>query len=165
MLRAIHWATSRSPRCVPPVLVQFVLGTATTVSPELSDRFLDGDTDLQMAGCGNVAQEELDTFLGATAEFGLSSRIKVFYVASMTPSNQGTSAALLCATGPRAPLRDMVVVMNGHNRRTLAHEFGHILMNTFADHSVVPNNLLHISRGSTGERLEPVQCAIVFSRA
>ena len=112
--------------------VQFVLGTATTVSPELSDRFLGGDTDLQMAGCGNVAQEELDTFLGATAEFGLSSRIKVFYVASMTPSNQGTSAAPLCATGPRAPLRDMVVVMNGHNRRTLAHEFGHILMNTFA---------------------------------
>ena len=145
--------------------VQFVLGTATTVSPELSDRLLGGDTDLQMAGCGNVAQEELDTFLGATAEFGLSSRIKVFYVASMTPSNQGISAAPLCATGPRAPLRDMVVVMNGHNRRTLAHEFGHILMNTFADHSVVPNNLLHISRGSTGERLEPVQCAIVFSRA
>src|SRR5262249_30389720 len=109
--------------------------------------------------------EELSTFLGAPAAFGLSSRIKVFYVASMTPRNQGVATSALCATSVKAPLRDMVVVTNGHDRRTLAHEFGHILMNTFGDHSVRSDNLLHISSGATGERLEPVQCGIIFARS
>jgi peptidoglycan hydrolase-like protein with peptidoglycan-binding domain len=145
--------------------VQFAVGTAVTASSALSDSFLGGDTDLQMADCGSATAEELNMFLGASTAFGLTSRIKVFYVESMTPSSQGDSTAPLCATGARAPLRDMVVIMNGHSQRVLAHEFAHILMNTFAEHSVRADNLQHIDAGATGERLEPVQCGIVFARS
>jgi hypothetical protein len=146
--------------------VQFSLGTGVTVEPDLSDSFLGGGTDLPTAGCGAATPEELAMVLGSTEQFGLTGRIKVFYVASMTPSLQGLSTAPLCATGPRAPLRDVVYVMNGHSQRALAHEFAHILMNTFGEHSVRPDNLQHIDAGATGdERLEPVQCGIIFARA
>ena len=145
--------------------VQFAVANQPTVTDAISDSFLGGDTDLQMAGCGSATTEELNMFRGASTAFGLTGRIKIFYVASMTPSSQGVAAAPICATGARAPLRDMVVVMNGHSQRVLAHEFAHILMNSFGEHRVRADNLQHIDAGATGERLEPVQCGIVFARS
>ena len=38
-------------------------------------------------------------------------------------------------------------------------------MNTFEDHRVTENNLQHISAGATGEKIAPVQCAIMYTRA
>jgi len=148
--------------------VRFVLGTGVTASPELSDLWLGGDTDLERAKeCGKPTAEQLSLFLEATQEFGLSGRIRAFYVESMTPTLRGFAISEVCATGPMAPLEGMVAVMNGVGRRTLPHEFGHVLLNVRAGaHSVLSSNIMHISPGATGEDLvAPGQCRIIYNRA
>jgi hypothetical protein len=54
---------------------------------------------------------------------------------------------------------------NGTSDRSFPHELGHVLLNTFGDHRVAPDNLMHIDEGSTGNNLAKVQCDIVFARA
>jgi hypothetical protein len=108
-----------------------------------------GDTDLLMGDCNQVSSEDLIVFLTATSLFGLTSPVIAFYVDTLHETSggrlRGVSVSPLCATGPRAPMEGMMAVANGAGSRTFPHELAHILMNTFADHSVTVDNLQHVS--------------------
>lgn len=149
--------------------IQFQIGTQVTVPPSLSDSLLGGDTDLLMGTtCGTVSAEDLNTFLTVTSLFGLTNPIIAFYVDTLhqgTERLRGVSISALCATGPTAAMEGMMAIASGVDARTFPHELAHILMNTFEDHRVTENNLQHISAGATGEKIAPVQCAIMYTRA
>jgi hypothetical protein len=65
---------------------------------------------------------------GATNEFGLTQRIRAFFVQDCPAS--GYSQPPYCATGAGRVVRDMAVVNNSGDTDTLAHEMGHILINS-----------------------------------
>ena len=151
-----------------PCCIQFRLGRQVTMSPILSDLLMGGDTDFLVGECGTVSSEDLSTFLTSTFLFGLSNPIIAFYVDSLHTTGgerlRGVSVSPLCGTGPREPMVGMMSKANGADDRTFPHELAHILMNTFADHRVTAANLQHISTGSTGVQIAPVQCAIMYTR-
>ncbi len=148
--------------------IQFRLGKQVTMPANLSDFLMGGDTDFLVGDCGAVSAEDLTTFLTATQLFGLTNPIKAFYINTLhnTAGRQirGQSVSPLCGTGPRAPMTGMMSIANGAGGRTFPHELAHILMNTFGDHSETADNVQHVSKGSTGAKLAPVQCAIMYSR-
>lgn len=151
-----------------PCCIQFRLGKQVPMPGFLSDFLLRGDTDFLVGDCGAVSAEDLATFLTASQLFGLTNPIRAFYVNTLHDTDgdrlRGTSVSPLCGTGPRAPMTGMVSVANDAGSRTFPHELAHTLMNTFEDHSVTTDNLQHTSNGSTGVKLSPVQCAIMYSR-
>jgi outer membrane protein OmpA-like peptidoglycan-associated protein len=148
-----------------PCCVQFAPGIGITASQKLSDAWLGGDTDIQKGNaCGTASAEEIDTFSGATREFNLSSRIRAFYVSSASSRDRGYSYPPFCATGPAAAVRNMAVVTNDAASRSLAHELGHILLNS-RDHPADTKNLMHPTNTATGEQLEPAQCATIAANA
>jgi hypothetical protein len=146
--------------------VQFHLGQGVSVHPDLSDSWLGGDTDLQRENsCATVHTEEDAMRVGATNTFGLSSRYKVFYVASMTPALRGVNFSPDCSSGARAPFNRHVYVSNTAARRTLAHELAHIPISGLNDHNHPggPENLMEPTNTATGEKLERSQCVEVFN--
>ena len=148
--------------------IEFVAGTEATMPDAISDSVLGGDTDLNVAPCNAVSSEDLITFLTGTSLFSLTNKIVVFYVETLHQGTErlgGDSTSQICATGPRAPMQGMVEVANGAPSRTFPHELAHILMSTFEDHKVTEDNLQHISGGAKGEKVAPVQCAIMYTRA
>jgi hypothetical protein len=149
-----------------PCCVQFTIGQSVTVPDAESDAMLGGDTDMAVESAGRATRDELTTFNGAVARFGLTSRIKVFYVVRMTPTARGHATSGLSATGVRAPLKGMIVIETPADLRTFPHELGHVMFNTFAEHSVGPDNIMHITPGSTGrDTVAPGQCDILFAQA
>ena len=149
--------------------IRFEIGTQVTVPPSLSDSLLGGDTDLVMGSrCGTPSAEDLNTFLTVTSLFGLTNPIIAFYVDTLhegTERLRGVAISALCAKGAMAPMQGMMAIASAIDARTFPHELAHILMNTFEDHRVTENNLQHISAGATGEKIAPVQCAIMYTRA
>jgi hypothetical protein len=152
--------------------VQFSLGQEPPVPDEKSDEWLKGDTDVDRTegrGCGNVGGEEQAMFDGATAEWGLSSRMRVFFVETFHPGdNLAYSIPPYCATGDEGPYVNHAVLRNTALSDTLAHEFGHILLNS-ADHHGIDdkndkNNLMY-APGRTGSKLDDSQCKIIYNNA
>ena len=148
--------------------IRFQLGTQVTMPAVLSDALMGGDTDFLVGDCGQVSTEDLPAFIAVTSLFGLTHPVIAFYVDTLHQTNgdrlRGVSVSPLCATGPRAPMNGMMSIANGADARTFPHEVAHILMNTFADHRVTAENLQHISTGAQGEKIAPVQCAIMYTR-
>ena len=144
--------------------VQFALGTGVTVTPTLSDTWLGGDTDLQTGTCGSPTGEELNAFNGGSTQFHLSGRLRAFYAETISSGNRADSYPPYCATGAAAPLAGMASISNSAAPRTLAHEFGHILLNS-AVHPPDTNNLMHETNSATGEHLTPEQCATIYANA
>ncbi len=148
--------------------IEFKMGTQVTIPDSLSDSLLGGDTDLLMAGCGAVSAEDLNTFLTISSLFGLTNPIIAFYVGTLHEGTNrlgGVAVSGLCATGPRTPMQGMIAIANDVDSKTFPHELAHVLMNAFSDHRVTADNLQHVSAGSTGVNIAPVQCAIMYTRA
>jgi len=126
---------------------------------------LGGDNILnKTTACGSPTVEETSLFSGASADFGLSSRIRAFYVHSTTPSVPAYSFPPFCATGAASALTNMVVVTNTASVRGLAHEFGHILLNN-GNHPNDPLNLMSAPGNPPGEQLNATDCATIFANA
>jgi hypothetical protein len=108
-------------------------------------------------------------FDGGTTAHNLSSRMRVFYVATMTPNKgRANSTPPYCATGASAPYLDYVEVNNTALPDTLAHELGHILLDS-GRHSGIVNpadttNLM-FAPGRTGSNLDATQCSTIFGNA
>jgi hypothetical protein len=153
-----------------PANVQFTVGAGQSADIATSDSWLGGDTDLaRIHSCTDVDPEEEAMRSGATAAFSLGSRIKVFYVESMTPSERAVCFPRYCAGGARAPFRDHAYVTNSGANRSLAHEFGHILLNN-GNHTGVDNpsdtsNLMVPTNSATGENLDNSQRATIYGNA
>jgi hypothetical protein len=94
--------------------------------------WLGADRQLAVApSCGTVSGEERTLYRGAAAAFGLGARFHAFFVLDMTGYNaSGYSLPPYCATGAAAPFRNTIVVANSGDDSTLAHEMGHILLNS-----------------------------------
>lgn len=152
--------------------VQFTSGSNNTVPNSVSQRWLGGDNDLDMTGagnCGTVSTEEKDMYDGGNARYGLSSRMRVFYVASISNlSALAFSNPPYCATGAGAPYVNYSVVKNTAHNDTLAHEFGHTLLDsgshTGIDNASDKNNLM-FAPGRTGSSLDASQCRIIYGNA
>jgi len=144
--------------------VKFVLTGGGSIDNATTTSLLGGDTDLDTApACGAFSAEENAMRIGATSMLGLTGKIKVFYVQSMTPANNGVSAPPFCATGVAAPFMFHTYISNSANQRTLAHEMGHQLLNCECHGQVDPNNLM--VPNSPGSNLEPAQEATIFTNA
>jgi hypothetical protein len=151
--------------------VQFVAGaTPPRESPATTQSWLGGDTDLAWdTSCGAINAEEKAMFDGATTNHGLSSRMRVFYVATMTPSSAlANSLPAYCATGSASRYLDYVEIRNAALPDTLAHEFGHILLNS-GNHAGIVNpadtrNLM-FAPGRTASDLDATQCATIYGNA
>src|SRR5262249_41613780 len=150
--------------------VQFVKGQEHTVPNDISDGWLGGDTDLKAAdGCGAVEPEEKALFDGAAQKYGLSSRMRAYYVKSITvnPAAYGYSLGPYCATGPAAPYVNNLVIEADALADTLAHELGHILINRGA-HSGIddPNDTNNLMVGGrTGSDIDDSQCQRIYKNA
>ena len=105
-----------------------------------TNTWLHGDTNLTAApSCTSISTEERTLVQGATARFGLASRIKAFFLPSFTGFvGMAYSRPPFCATGGAALGRNMVVIPNVAGRGDLAHETVHILTN-LEDHRPAPN--------------------------
>lgn len=97
---------------------------------------LGGDTDLRSANsCGSPSAEERRLIRDGGAAAGFSARFRAFYVATFTGV---AGAAYACRAGlsPHPLLRNTLILENSADTATLAHELGHILINT--SHTAAP---------------------------
>jgi hypothetical protein len=151
--------------------VQFVGGA--TLPPESqpdTESWLGGDSDLAWdTKCGSISAEEKAMFDAVTTRSRLSSRMRVFFVATMTPATAlANSLPSYCATGAATPYLDYVEINNSALPDTLAHEFGHILLNS-GNHTGIVNpadtrNLM-FAPGRTASDLDATQCATIYGNA
>ena len=148
-----------------PCCVEFTKGKSP--SPEskaVTETWLGGDTDAKVApNCGAVETEEKAMYDNGTASHSLSSRMRVFYVATFSGSaGAGYSVPPYCASGAAAPYANHVVLQNSASGATnpLAHEFGHILLNS-GDHQTAPN----LMGPSGGTDLTAEQCKTIYNNA
>jgi len=146
-----------------PCCIEFVPNP--TIKPGAVETFgiLGPDGLLDNAECGDISINERALVLSMALR-NLSGGIKLVYVNTLNPTNRGLSVPPRCATGARAPLANTAFVEVATEERTPAHEIGHILMNAFADHSVVNSNIMQTTNDNTGSEVAPVQCDIFFAR-
>jgi hypothetical protein len=150
--------------------VNFTVGRSETITDVTSDTWLGGDTDLVTApACSAVSSEETAMFDGATTLYSLSSRMRVFYVATISgQSALAYSIPPYCAIGDAAPYVNHAVIKNAAHSDTMAHEFGHILLNNEVHHGVDdPNDSCNImyAPGRTGSVIDASQAATIYNNA
>lgn len=152
-----------------PCCVQFTVGADKTATAADSTTWI-GDQDLAVSpNCGSVTGEQKAMYDGATAKWGLASRMKAFFVSTMSGvSAYGISNPPYCATGAGAPYVNHLVIENDALTDSMAHEFGHTLLNsgkhTGIDDPADKNNLM-FAPGRTGSKLDASQCATIFGNA
>jgi|GEM_PF-1259762 len=117
-------------------VVQGVNAPAPQPPAPTTQQMLGGDTDLRSGNnCLAPSPEETRLFRDGSANAGFGARFRAFYVD--TVSNIA-AAAYSCRPGvsPHPLFRNTIVVANTADTATLAHELGHILINT--DHIAGP---------------------------
>jgi hypothetical protein len=150
--------------------VNFAVGQNVTATDALSDTWLGGDTDLNVAGvtCGAVTGEEKSMYDGATTQYSLGSRMRVFYVETLSGyAALAFSRPPYCATGTAGPYVNHAIIQNSGHSDTMAHEFGHILLNSGEHHGDDPadtTNLMY-APGRTGSNLDPSQATTIYNNA
>jgi hypothetical protein len=145
--------------------INFTIGQDKTVPDELSDKWLGGDKDLNVTGsnCSFAPPELISMFDGATKEYSLSSRMRAFYVETFSgkPGAGGFSKPPYCANGNAAPYVNHLVLQNTAPESGLAHELGHILLNS-GDHPTEKDNLMGPEGGSV---INDTQCKTMYNSA
>jgi hypothetical protein len=129
---------------------------------KLSDTWLGGNADLNASGitCSSATAEEKSMYDSATTKYSLSSRMRVFYVQSFSGYDAlGFSRPPYCAAG----YPNHVVLENGTNDTDLAHEFGHILLNS-GDHPPDKSNLMY-GKNDRKTNIDDTQCTTIYNNA
>ena len=94
--------------------------------------------------------------------------MRVFFVKSFSTSGHAYSIPPYCATGAEAPYVNHAVLRNSAFTDTLAHEFGHILLNSGNHTGIVnpaDNRNLMFAPGRTASDLDATQCATIYANA
>ncbi len=144
--------------------VKLVHGVDATATPLQTTTWLGGNTDLRAnPTCGSPSHEERAMFQGASVQFGLTGRIRAFFVASFSnnPGADAYSNPPFCATGAGAALRGMAVVENIAGKGVLAHECVHVIQDS--PHHLPDPNLMGASPLSV--RLNDAQCAAIYNKS
>lgn len=111
-------------------VVQGVNAPAPQPPAPTTQAMLGGDTDLRSGNnCLAPSPEETRLFRDGSANAGFTARFRAFYVDSVSNI---AAAAYSCNPGstPHPLFRNTIVVSNTADTATLAHELGHILINT-----------------------------------
>jgi len=153
-----------------PCCVQFAAGIDKPVPNEKSDLWLGGDTDVKVSDdCSKVAAEEKAMYDGATSELHLSSRMRAFYVQTFSGYDVlAFSLPPYCASGTRAPYVNHLIIEDAALHDTLAHELGHILLNSEAHHGIdnrADTKNLMFAPGRTASDIDASQCKIIYNNA
>jgi hypothetical protein len=128
-------------------------------TPAQSDLWLGGNTDLATTTSCTPTAEEVALYTGATTAHSLTGRIRSFYVRSLSgPAIDAHSYQASC----QASTNEMVEVANDAGGRELAHEFGHILLDSTA-HSSDSNNLM--ADPDPGTQLTAAQRTTIYGNA
>jgi hypothetical protein len=140
--------------------VRFTHGIDATATPAQTTAWIGADAVLQRnRNCGDITAEETAMFTGARTAFGLSAPIQAFFVPSL-PGASGYSIPRFCAIGGYAPYRGIAVIQNSGDASTLAHEAGHILL----DSGGHPSNTIMQPRPRPNEITDP-QCTTIYNNA
>ena len=151
--------------------VNFTTGQDVTVPDNLSNTWLGGDTDVNVAGvtCGAVTGEEKSLYDGPTAHYSLGSRMRVFFVKTFSGYDAlAFSRPPYCATGTAASYANHAILKNAALPDTMAHEFGHILLNNEVHHGVDdPSDTCNLmySPGRTGSVIDASQANTIYNNA
>ena len=142
--------------------VRFDLGINATATAAQTTGWLGANRRLAVApSCGSATAEERALYEGASTAFGLNARLRAFFVPDFTGYNaSGYSLPPYCATGGAAPFRNVAVIANTADTSTLAHEIGHILLNSGGH----PTGTLMEPRPRPNEITDP-QCATIYGNA
>lgn len=144
-------------RIFSPCCVRFVLGKGASVDPQYSDPLVGNNTTFNRGSNQADTTEEQNLIPDIEGTFGLNGRIKVLYFEGISPGARGTSHPPFNST----PLTlNYVYMTNFAALRSLAHEFGHILLNG-SFHHLPADNLMHPSNTATDSKLTPSQCTTI----
>ena len=142
--------------------VRFAHGIDRTASPAQDTAWLGADGVLRASpDCGAASAEELRMFRGAAADFSLSARLRAFFLPHFTYNAAAYSVPRYCATGPAGALLNMIVVQDAPDTDTLAHEIGHVLINT-EEH---PNLTIMTGAYPAPNELLERQCRRIYANA
>jgi outer membrane protein OmpA-like peptidoglycan-associated protein len=151
-----------------PCCVNFVVGQSPSTESEATTKlWLGGDTDLNLSGitCSTPTTEEKTMYDEGTKKYNLTSRMRVFYPGSTSGYvARAFSRPPYCAGG----YSHHAVIYPSASNDTLAHEFGHILLNNRVHAGVdnpADNKNLMFAPGRTGSDLDATQCATIYSNA
>jgi Domain of unknown function (DUF4157) len=129
--------------------------------------WLGGDNDLQAQQlCAVATAEETALVLGATPRFGLGGRFRAFFPATISGigGSRGFSWPLTC--GPIPAKQNMVIVQNAGTERTLAHEIGHVLLNSVAHQPAATQNVMvPTADAPLAEGFTDADCATIYANA
>ena len=145
--------------------VRFVHGISQTATAADTTAWIGADRVCATGTCGAASAEERALMTGATARFGLSSRLRAFYLLDVGSHARAESYPPYCATGGAAVTRNMLEITNDSNGRSLAHEAGHVLLNN-GNH---PTDLLRVmgpaGRAPQGETFTDTECSTIYANA
>lgn len=143
--------------------VRLVPGVQQPATPADTTAWIGTDGILQEANsCTTASAEERRMINGATTRFGLSARIRTFYVPAL---NTGSRADSCPPTGSSALLRRRVYVTNDGMGRSLAHEIGHILLDPGPHRTNVANIMTPTNSSPLGETIDDGQCNTIYRNA
>jgi hypothetical protein len=142
--------------------VRFIHGVDATATAAQTTAWLGADRALQVApSCGATTREERTLYQGASTAFGFSARIRAFFLSEISGYNaSGYSLPPYCATGAAGVFRNVAVVENSGDDSTLAHEIGHILLNS----GTHPARTIMAPRPRPNEITDP-QCRTIYNNA
>ena len=144
--------------------VRFAHGINATANAAQTTGWLGANQRIAVStSCGSVTAEERHLFQGAAAAFGLSARMRAFFVSDVTGRANINAYSLppYCATGAAARFVNTVVVQNTADTGTLAHELGHILLNSGAH----PARTMMTAAAPTPTEITDPQCATIYRNA
>lgn len=115
--------------------------------------------------CGAASTDERRLMSGATTRFALSSRLRAFYVRAVGSGARAEAYPPYCATGGAAVARNMIEVTNNSNGRSLAHEVGHILLNSGNHPTDMQRTMGPAGAAPQGETFNDAECSTIHANA
>jgi hypothetical protein len=145
-----------------PCCINVVPGQQGTISEEDTKLFL-GEEEIvdKPNNLCSPSSEELDAMTIALLQVGTTGRLHAHYVKDSTVDARGYSCTVSGLYG------ETLWIHNSAAPRTLAHEMGHVLINT-ADHAGIcdteaKDNVMTPSDNASGEVIDKQQCARAYS--
>ena len=142
--------------------VRVLHGVNATATAAETTTWLGADRNLRdSSGCGSASPEERNMFQGAATAYGLNARFRAFFVNNIHTDASGYSVPPYCGTGAALAIRNMAVITNSGDTDTLAHELGHILINSEGH----PALTIMQERPRLTLRISDTQCTNIYNNA
>jgi Domain of unknown function (DUF4157) len=133
-----------------------------TATPAETVGWIGADLQVQTGDCGSGSADQRHLGQQATARFGLASRIRAFYVQSVS---SGARAESCIPAGAVGYLSRVSWITNSATGRTLGHEVGHILLNSGAHPAGTTNIMSPTNQAPVGETVTNPQCTTIYNNA